>query len=294
MKLHANGIDIEYQDTAEPDRPVVLLIMGLGMQLIAWPENFIQTLRNAGFRVICFDNRDAGLSTSFEHAGVPNLLWAGFKHKIGLQQKPIYTLQDMAKDAIGLIDQLRLPRVHVLGISMGGMIAQRIAITAPEKLRSLVSIMSSSGADGLPGPDSAVLKKMFSPPGRAGLEGAIEHAIEFLQLIGSPQFPQSTHQLRQRVEQAMRRSSNRSGILRQTLAVMADNQRAQMLSTIRTPTLVLHGEADRMVPLACGQDTARRIPGSQFQSIPGMGHDLAPGVIEILLQRLIPFFHEHS
>ena len=133
MRLHVNQIEIEVEDTGEATRPAVLLIMGLGMQLIGWPDGFWQGLHAAGFRVIRMDNRDAGLSTSFDAAGVPNLLWAGMKHKFGWQQKPAYTLQDMAQDALGVLSALQVTRAHVVGVSMGGMIAQRVALTAPNK-----------------------------------------------------------------------------------------------------------------------------------------------------------------
>ena len=152
MKLTANNIQIEVEDSAPTsgDMPVVVLIMGLGMQLIAWPPGFVRALMNAGFRVIRFDNRDSGLSDKFHHLGMPNLLWQGLKYKLGMKLHAPYTLHDMAGDALGVLDALKIDKAHMVGVSMGGMVAQRVALMAPERALSLVSIMSSSGARGLP------------------------------------------------------------------------------------------------------------------------------------------------
>ena len=293
MRLHVNQIEIEVEDTGEATRPAVLLIMGLGMQLIGWPDGFWQGLHAAGFRVIRMDNRDAGLSTSFDAAGVPNLLWAGMKHKFGWQQKPAYTLQDMAQDALGVLSALQVKRAHVVGVSMGGMIAQRVALTAPDNVASLTSIMSSSGAEGLPTADPEVLKKMFGKPSQPGLAGALEHSLGLLQAIASPAFAQDAQAVRERVMAAMQRSYRPAGVARQTLAVMSDHARADLLKQLRVPTLVVHGKADPLVPYACGEDTARRIPGARLLGIEGMGHDLPPAVVARLLEALVPFFNEH-
>lgn len=294
MRVSANGIQIEVEDSGPEHAPAVLLIMGLGMQLTAWPEAWLGALRQAGYRVIRLDNRDSGLSTILDHLPVPNLIWAGMKHKLGWRQRAPYTLIDMARDALGVLDALRISRAHVVGVSMGGMIAQRVALAAPERVLSLTSIMSSSGASDLPDPDPAVLKQLYSPPAQPGIAGAVEHSLRFLQLIASPAYPQSDGALREQIERAMRRSHQPAGLLRQTLAVMADHSRAQALGGLHTPTLVLHGDADRMVPLACGQDTARRIPGATLQVVPGMGHDMAPGVCQHLLASLLPFLARHT
>jgi pimeloyl-ACP methyl ester carboxylesterase len=229
-----------------------------------------------------------------DHLGLPNLIWAGLKHKLGWRQRPPYTLLDMAQDALGVLDALSIARAHVVGVSMGGMLAQRVALAAPQRVLSLTSIMSSSSAVGLPDPDPAVLKQLYSPPAQPGMQGVIEHSLRFLQMVASPAYPQSEGVLREQIERALRRAHQPSGMLRQTLAVMADGARAQALMGLHTPTLVLHGDADRMVPLACGQDTARRIPGARLQVVPGMGHDLAPGVCQQLLAHLLPFLFQHT
>ena len=293
MKIRANSIDIEVEDSgAGPDargraRPVVLLIMGLGMQLIAWPPALVQALLDAGYRVIRFDNRDAGLSQKFEALGKPKMLWTGLKYRLGWRIKPPYSLHDMAADALGVLDALQIDKAHVVGVSMGGMIAQRLALLVPGRVLSLSSIMSSSGARGLPEASPQVTRVLLSRPAK-GLDAAIDHSVRVFKTIGSPGFPMQGDELRDMVAAAARRSFYPVGILRQMVAVVADGSRADALSGITAPTLVLHGKADPLVPFACGEDTARRIPGARLVGIDGMGHDLPPGVVERLLTALIP------
>ncbi|WP_309682856.1 alpha/beta fold hydrolase, partial [Polaromonas sp.] len=291
MKIKANNIDIEIEDSHPGDatgRPVVLLIMGLGMQLIAWPPAMVQGLLDAGYRVVRFDNRDAGLSQHFDHLGTPNLLWAGLKYRLGLSGKPAYSLPAMAADALGVLDALRIAQAHIVGVSMGGMIAQRMALAAPQRCLSLASIMSSSGARGLPQAEPAVLRALLSRPAGKGMDAAIEHSVKLFKAIGSPGFAMDEALLRQRVAAATARSFHPRGIVRQMVAVVSDAARAKALASISTPTLVVHGKADPLVPFACGEDTARRIPGARLVGIEGMGHDLPPGVVERLLALLLP------
>ena len=294
MKIRANNIDIEVEDsgaglTAQGQpRPVVLLIMGLGMQLTAWPPEMVQALLDAGYRVLRFDNRDVGLSQHFDALGKPRLLWVGLKFRLGWRIKPPYRLQDMAADALGVLDALQIDRAHIVGLSMGGMIAQRLALLAPGRVLSLSNIMSSSGARGLPEAQPAVTRVLLSRPANNSLEAAIEHTIKLFKAIGSPAFPMSEAQLRPLVAAAAERSLYPVGILRQMVSILADSTRAAALADIRTPTLVVHGRADPLVPFACGEDTARRIPGARLVGIEGMGHDLPPGVVTQLLAHLIP------
>ena len=293
MKLNANGLQIEVEDSATLDpahvqRPVVLLVMGLGMQLIAWPAYFVQPLVDAGYRVIRFDNRDSGLSSSFDPLGKPNMPWALMKFQLGLALHPPYTLTDMAQDAFGVLDALGIPRAHVVGVSMGGMIAQRMAIAAPARVASLTSIMSSSGAKGLPGPQPHAFKVMMSRPRNKTEDAVTEYGMALLHAIGSPGYPMPEAELRAQVQQAYRRSLRPHGVLRQTLAVMADTERADLLSRIQCPTLVMHGRADPLVPFACAEDTAQRIAGAVLLGIEGMGHDLPPEPVHQMLATLIP------
>jgi pimeloyl-ACP methyl ester carboxylesterase len=296
MKIKANSIHIEVEDTGPGlnaqgvERPVVLLIMGLGMQLIAWPPDFVKALVEAGYRVIRHDNRDVGLSQHFDDAGVPNLMWSILKHRVHLPVKPAYTLGDMANDALGVLDALQVRQAHVVGVSMGGMIAQRLALVAPLRLLSLTSIMSSSGARGLPEAGSDVVKALLSRPKSSAPSDVADYFVSFLRVIGSPGFPMTEAQVRERILAGVARSYHPQGTARQTQAVIADTARAALLGRIQTPTLVMHGRQDALVPFACGEDTARRIPGSKFVAIDGMGHDLAPGVVERLLPPLLQHF----
>lgn len=296
MKIRANGIDIEIEDTAEINpqdgdaytRPVVLLIMGLGMQLVAWPAQFVEALVDAGFRVIRMDNRDVGLSQHFDHLGRPNLLWAGLKYKLGLPVHAPYSLRDMAKDALGVLEALDIEQAHVVGVSMGGMIAQRVALAAPHAVLSLTSIMSSSGAKGLPEADRAVTRVLLSRPVSDTPEAIVDHYVTLFKAIGSPGFPVPEDEMRARILVGVQRRFHPEGTLRQMMAVVADRGRADELSRISCPTLVLHGKADPLVPFAHGEDTAARISGARLASMDGMGHDLPPEPVSWMLDELIP------
>jgi pimeloyl-ACP methyl ester carboxylesterase len=292
VKVKANGISIEVEDSgadgSQADRPAVVLIMGLGMQLIAWPTEFVRQLQSEGFRVVRFDNRDIGLSHYFDELGVPNLMWEGLKHRLGLMIRAPYRLHDMAADTLGVMDMLGIARAHIVGVSMGGMIAQRVALAAPRRVLSLASIMSSSGARYLPGPRPRVVQAFFGRPAVNDDAAIVHHYVQLFKVIGSPGFPMDEVVLRELVLRAMRRGYHPAGTQRQMTAIAADTRRADELPRIQAPTLVLHGRDDPLVPYPCGKDTARRIPGSTFHGIEGMGHDLAPGVVERVLQYLLP------
>jgi len=289
-RVQANGIEIEYAENGAKDAPVVLLIMGLGMQLIAWPDEFCKELAAHGFRVVRFDNRDVGGSTKFESrrskafakvalAAALARVWAGVP-----VQAP-YTLGDMANDAIGLLDALGIKRAHTVGASMGGMIAQVIAAEHPDRARSLVSIMSSSGNPALPHPDAKVLQALLRPRPR-DRERAIRQAMELYRLIGSPGFPTSDVELRAKVERSFDRCYYPEGFTRQFLAIQASGSRVEMLRRIRVPTLVVHGSDDPLVPVEGGRDTAAKVPAAKLRIIPGMGHDLAAGLLPILVNAI--------
>jgi pimeloyl-ACP methyl ester carboxylesterase len=287
MKVQANGLAIEVEDSGGSG-PAVLLVMGLGMQLTAWPREWVQALQAAGYRVIRFDNRDVGLSAALDHLGTPNLLWESMKARFGLPVRAPYGLADLAADALGVLDALGVRAAHVVGASMGGMVAQRIALAAPERVLSLTSIMSSSGARHLPGPRPKVLQALLGRPRDRSEQAVVDHYVRLFQLIGSPAFPTPEPELRARVTESVRRSHRPAGTARQLAAVAADTQRAAQLRGIRAPTLVLHGTDDPLIPVACGEDTARRIPAARLVTIPGMGHDLPPPVVERLLAPLLP------
>jgi pimeloyl-ACP methyl ester carboxylesterase len=293
MKIKANGIEIEVEDTgARPgeDRPVVLLIMGLGMQLVAWPPAMVRGLVDAGYRVVRHDNRDIGLSQHFDHLGPPNLVWTMIKYKLRASIRPPYSLSDMASDAVGVLDALGVAKAHVVGVSMGGMIAQRMAIAAPQRLHSLTSIMSSSGARGLPEATPKVRRVLLGRPASETPEDIVAHYVHLYKTIGSPAYPIPEREMKTRILASLKRSFHPHGTMRQMVSIVADTHlRAQALEAVRVPTLVLHGRADPLVPYACGEDTARRIAGAQMVGIEGMGHDLAPGVVERLMPPLKAF-----
>lgn len=294
MKIRANNIDIEVDDSgpgvAGEVRPAVLLIMGLGMQLVAWPAQLVQALVDAGYRVILHDNRDVGLSHRFDALGKPNLIWQGIKYKMGLTPKAPYSLSDMAADSLGVLDALGIDKAHVVGASMGGMIAQRVALLAPQRTLSLTSIMSTSGAKGLPPPRPEVVRALLKRPADHRPQAVVDHYVKLFKVIGSPGFPTPEPELRARILKGVVRGFYPVGTLRQMLAIMADITRAAQLGRVHTPTLVVHGKADPLVPYPCGEDTARRIAGAKLVGIEGMGHDLPPGVVEQLLPALLAHF----
>jgi pimeloyl-ACP methyl ester carboxylesterase len=304
MKIRANGIDIEVEDSGAglgsganvgtgatgQERPVVVLIMGLAMQLVAWPAPFVQALVDAGYRVIRFDNRDIGLSQHFDGVGTSNLLWAGLKLRLGLAVKSGYSLNDMALDTLGVMDALKIQKAHIVGVSMGGMIAQRVALAAPARVASLTSIMSTSGARGLPQASPQVMRALLSRPTSMSEQAIGDFYVKLIKVIGSPAFPVPEAEVRHRAWQAYKRGYHPQGINRQMMAIAADTGRASALKNIQVPTLVIHGKADALVPFAHGHDTHARIPRSKFVPIDGMGHDLPPGVLDRLLGAMVPHF----
>ncbi|MDY0743524.1 alpha/beta fold hydrolase [Paucibacter sp. R3-3] len=277
MQISANGITLEVEDHGPVSGEPLLLIMGLGMQLIAWPEGFVQQLVRAGFRVIRFDNRDMGLSQRFDHLGRPNVGMAAFQHLLHLPVQAPYTLADMANDAAGVLQALGISSAHVCGASMGGMIAQHLALDHPALVKSLTLMMTSSGARGLPQPSIKVGAAMMSKPSDPKqVDSVAAYYVKLFRLIGSPGYPTPEPQLRAQIEASIRRGgfANR-GTARQLVAVGADGaSRAERLGGIAVPTRVIHGEADPLVPVAHGDDLARRIRGATLDRVPGMGHDL--------------------
>lgn len=282
--LTTNGIRIAFDTTGDPKAVPLLLVHGLGMQLTAWPDEYVEGLAELGFYVIRFDNRDCGLSTKFDQAGMPRLKFAWLKSRIGWPLRAPYTLDDMAEDALGVLSALGVARAHVAGVSMGGMIGQTLAARHPDRVLSLTSIMSSSGRRGLPGPGPGLrdaLQRSLARP--ADFDAAVEQAVALLRAIGSPAYPTPDKQLRRRVARAFRRNCCPAGAARQWLAIAASGDRSTLLERITAPTLVIHGAADPLLPLACGIDTAQRVPGARLEVIEGMGHDLPVQLAERLL-----------
>ena len=274
MQLTANGIRLEVEEHGSPQGEPLLLVMGLGMQLLGWHEDLVALLVERGFRVIRFDNRDIGLSQRFDDHGVPNLALDSLRYALGFRVKSPYTLEDMAADALGILDALGIASAHVCGASMGGMIAQRMAALAPERVKSLTLMMTSSGARRLPGPTLKVRSAMISRPASQTVEGIVEHYVRLYALIGSPAYPSPPTYLRDRFTTSVKRSYRPAGTARQMVAIAADGDRSPVLASIRMPTRIIHGRADPLVPIAAAHDLKAKIAAAQIDVIDGMGHDL--------------------
>lgn len=289
--IKANGIDIFYDEFGKASDPAVLLIMGLATQMIAWPESLCESIAVNGYRVIRFDNRDIGLSSKMEGAPRYSLPWALAKSWMGLPVRSPYSLDDMARDAVGLLDALVIDKAHIVGASMGGMIAQIIAARYPDRCLSLVSIMSTSGDRRLPGPKRSAFAPMRAKrPAPDDKEGLVQFGINVLRAIGSPGYPTPEPELRAAVTRAMERAAYPPGFIRQMLAILANGSRVELLKTINLPTLVLHGEGDPLIPVEGGRDTARLIKGAKLVTIPGWGHDLptvlVPQLADLVIQHV--------
>jgi pimeloyl-ACP methyl ester carboxylesterase len=274
MQVRGNGIAIEVDDQGPRDGEPLLLIMGLGMQLVGWPDELVQRLAAEGFRVVRFDNRDAGLSQGFDHLGVPSIVAATLRHALRLPVHAPYSLGDMARDAAGVLDALGIARAHVCGASMGGMIAQRLALHHPERVKSLTLMMTTSGARQLPQASARVRRALLSRPASSAEDDVIAQLMSVLEVIGSPAYRPDAQDVRQRLRHALRRAYRPAGTLRQLVAIAADGDRSPGLGGLRIPCHVIHGTADPLVPVAGGIDLAAKIRGATRDLIDGMGHDL--------------------
>jgi pimeloyl-ACP methyl ester carboxylesterase len=288
-RARANGIEIEYDTFGARDGRPLLLVMGLGGQSLMWDEAFCEALAERGHFVVRFDNRDVGLSSKFGHAGVPNVMELMMKAASGQPLDVPYTLDDMADDAAGLLDALELETAHVCGASMGGMIVQTLAIRHPARLRSLVSIMSTTGDPSLPPAQPEAMAVLVTPP-PADRAGSLDAAVRTWRTIGSPGFPFDEAKIRERAGRLYDRSFYPEGVVRQLAAILAHGNRAPKLREVATPALVIHGAADPLVPLAGGEHTARSIPGAELLVVEGMGHDLPEGA----WPRIIGAISEHT
>jgi pimeloyl-ACP methyl ester carboxylesterase len=267
-RLEANGLEFEYDTFGEPDGAPLLLIMGLGAQLISWDEPFCELLADRGFHVVRFDNRDAGLSTKLDHLGEPNLL-----DVLTGTQPPAYRLEDLADDAGGVLDALGIAAAHVVGASMGGFVAQLLAIRRPASVLSLTSIMSAPAglADNVPA--SAEAAEALMKPAPTDREGLIEHGVWIGRHLAGPVHFDPEEARRKRVR-AVDRSVSLAGTARQMAAIAASGSREEQLRRLDVPALVIHGEVDPLVPVENGRRTAAAIPGARLLVLPTMGHDL--------------------
>jgi pimeloyl-ACP methyl ester carboxylesterase len=264
-----SGIELAYESFGDPEDPLMLLVMGLGVQMLGWDTRFCRELVKRGFHVVRFDNRDVGHSTKLEEAGLPNLMGA----LTGDLSSAAYTLEDMADDTAGLIEHLGGGPAHVVGASLGGMIGQTLAARRPDLVASLTSIMSSTGNSAVGQPLDTVLPVLLTPapPHR---EAFVEMSVETFKAIGSPGFPGNEDRVRALAGASFDRCYHPAGVGRQLMAAVASGDRTEVLRTIRAPTLVIHGEDDPLIQHSGGEATAEAIPDAELISIPGMGHDL--------------------
>lgn len=281
-KVTANGLEIEYDTHGDPANPAMLLVMGLGAQMILWPIEFVQALADRGFHVIRYDNRDIGLSQKFEGAKAPGVMWHVIRKRFGFPPRVPYTLSDMAADGMGVLDALGIDRAHVVGASMGGMIAQLMAVEHGHRLLSLTSVFSTTGNAKLPQADKAAIEPLTNPPASLDEEVLIEHGIKISNAIGSPGFRPDPERQRERVRESVRRSVYPAGLHRQVAAIIDDGDRTERLKSITAPTLVLHGEADPLVKVEGGHATAAAIRGAKIKTYPGWGHDLPEELVHPL------------
>jgi pimeloyl-ACP methyl ester carboxylesterase len=265
----ANGIELCYQEMGDPDGEPLLLVMGLATQMIAWHEGLCRLLAERGYRVIRFDNRDIGRSTKLDWAGVPSkadLL-------LGRRATAPYLLRDMAKDAVGLLDHLGIDQAHVVGASMGGMIVQQMAIDHPRRLRSMVSIMSTTGNRRSGQPSLKTFGILLGSPPQ-GREQVVTRAVHTFKVIGSPGFPFEEDTVREMAALSYDRGHSAAGVIRQLHAIAASGDRTKELRRVQVPTAVIHGTRDPLVKPSGGRATAKAIPGARLMMIEGMGHDL--------------------
>lgn len=271
-RTKTNGIEIEYEVIGDAAAPPLLLIMGLGGQMILWPDAFCHDLAARGFRVVRFDNRDVGKSTHCDAAGAPDLAALMTAVATGTPPAAPYTLSDMAADTVGLLEALKIQRADIVGASMGGMIAQTLAIEHPGCVRTLTSIMSTTGDPSVqPRPEALAYLIEPMPMDRAG---SIEYGVRMFRAIGSPGFPFEEERIRALAARQYDRGANPAGVLRQLTAILASGDRTEKLRSVTAPTLVIHGKDDILVPFGGGEKTAAAIPGARLEAIDGMGHDL--------------------
>jgi pimeloyl-ACP methyl ester carboxylesterase len=280
--VHVNGIDIEYEEMGSPDDPAFLLIMGFSVQLTGWDERFCRRLASKGFRVVRFDNRDVGLSSRITSGPTPDIA----KAIVGDHSSASYTLADMAEDAACLIDALGLAPAHVLGASMGGMIAQELAIRHPDKVASLCSIMSTTGDPSVGQPSEAAMGALLSPP-PTNRDEAAARAVASSKVIGSPAYPTEEAVLRERAMAAFDRAYDPVGVARQLVGISASPERTEALGSVTAPTLVIHGAEDPLIDVSGGEATAKAVPGADLLVIPGMGHDLPQALWDTIIDAAV-------
>ncbi len=292
--LKSNGLTLAYDEFGRKTDPAIILVMGLGSQMVQWPLDFCNALAGAGYRVIRFDNRDIGLSQKIQTDQEISILKVMTLKAIGWPVQVPYDLGDMALDAVGVLDALNIDAAHWVGVSMGGMIAQIVAANHPSRCKSLTSIMSTSGNPRLPQASLKIRAQLLKRPPIEDENAYVEHMLITRKMISSPGFPIDETDLRQRILMSYRRNVYPKGYRHQAVAITASGDRRKLLKKIIAPTLVVHGHDDPLVPVAGGIDTARHINHSNLHLIEGMGHDLPPGLCEILSGLILAHTERHG
>jgi pimeloyl-ACP methyl ester carboxylesterase len=287
-KVSANGLQLEVEQFGKPSDPAILLIMGFSAQMTMWPVAFCEGLAKQGFHVIRFDNRDVGLSHKLEHLGPPDMAGALGALATG---KPFrnagYRLEDMAADAVGVLDVLGLTRAHIVGASMGGMIAQLFAVYHGHRAHSVTSIMSTTGRPGLPPAAPEVTAVLLTPPASPGRDDRIAHVKKMWKIIGSPGFAAGDAELQAVAEREVDRAPfDPNGVGRQLVAILSSSPRHEILRTVTCPFMVLHGVDDPLVPVTGGRDTAAAVPNAKLVEIKGMGHGFEDALVPVYLREV--------
>jgi pimeloyl-ACP methyl ester carboxylesterase len=285
-QAQCNGIRLEYEVQGPPDHEPLLMIHGLGAQLIQWPQALCDGLVSAGFRVIRYDNRDTGLSTHFDGAPVPDPAAVFAARLRGEAPSLPYTVSDMAADAAGLLDALDIERAHVLGVSLGGHVAQALAIEHPARVRSLAVMMTSTGNPQAASPSPAALATLSALGAPQDEEAILQNAVAMARAIGSPAYPVEAAAIREHALAVARRAYNPAGAARHTAAGRGASDRRVGLRTLKTPTLVIHGGCDPLVPPACGREIADNVKNALMLTIDGMGHDLPPPLFDVFVSAI--------
>jgi len=285
--INVNSVDIAYQLHGNSSQPTLLLIHGLSTPLTGWPKAMVDAFVAANFQVLLLDNRDVGRSEQLDHFSIPNMGWIITKLKLGLSIKTPYQLEDMMQDVVALLDALNLAEVHVVGASMGGMIAQLMAIHHPRRVKTLTSIMSTTGYKKLPRIDKNIRKTLMQKPVSKDYKDQMDYHIKKWQVIGSPDYPCTETDLQQYVESMLQRGITAKGTIRQMLSIMATGNREDALSKLDIPSLVIHGDRDGLVNLAGGKATAQAIPNAKLRVYPGMGHDFPVELIPNIVNDIV-------
>lgn len=295
-RVKANGIEIEYEEYGKPDDPMLLLVSGFSGQMITWPESFKQGLADAGRRVVIFDNRDIGLSTEFtnEVPPAPRDIVKGVMAGEPMHEKVPYILNDMAADAAGLVQALGADKADVMGFSMGGMIVQLMALNHPERVRTLIPVMTTSGDPSLPPATEEAQQALTAVPEVRSADAIGNLAAQSRRIIGSHESVRNTDEATKAMAiRAFERSDRPMGVARQYAAILAQPRWHDRLADVSHPTLVLHGAQDPLIRPAAGQDIAARIPDAEIEIIDKWGHDLPEKMVPVLLNRIVPFLGKH-